>query len=156
MIVARPDQSATWRDNQLVLLALAVPSLGAAILFALAGAWPILPLAGLEMTALAVALYLVNRKLQYRQVITLDGDTVTVDKGFRCPLQSWRFQKRATGLSIVPEAHPWESPAVTLHDRRDSVSLGEFLGRSDTLALIELLRQEIRVGAQDRLTHVRV
>ena len=38
MIVAKPNQSATWRTNLLVLLALAVPSLGIAIGFALLGA----------------------------------------------------------------------------------------------------------------------
>ena len=155
-IVARPDQSATWRSNKLVLLALAIPSLGAALGFALAGAWPILPLAGLELTALGIALYVVNRKLQYRQVITLDGDTVTVEEGFNCPAQCWHFQRRATGLSVVPETHPWESPELTLHDRCDCVHLGEFLGRKDTLKLLELLRAEIGVRECGVQTELRV
>ena len=51
VIVVKPNHSATWRHNLWLLAALAVPSLGAGIAFALLGAWPILPLAGLELTA---------------------------------------------------------------------------------------------------------
>jgi uncharacterized membrane protein len=54
MIVAKPNCSATWRSNQLVLLPLALPSLTIATAFALLGAWPILPFAGLELLALSV------------------------------------------------------------------------------------------------------
>jgi len=146
-IVARPDKSATWRTNLLLLAALAAPCLGAAVLFAFAGAWPILPLAGAEMLALGGALYWVNRKLQYRHVITVSEEMVTIAKGYRSARRSWQFPRAAAGLTIVPERHPWEGPELSLHDRHESVSLGEFLCREDQLALIELLRGEIRVSA---------
>ena len=56
VVVIKPNHSSTWHQNLWLLAALAVPSLGAGIGFALAGAWPILPLAGLELTALGGAL----------------------------------------------------------------------------------------------------
>lgn len=154
LIVAKPDHSCTWRHNVLVLLALALPSLGVAIMFSLAGAWPILPLAGLELTALGIALYVVNRKLQYRHVITLSADTLTLDKGFHAPQRHWHFARGTAGLSIAPEAHPWSGPDLILHDRCEHVSLGEFLSREDTLQLIELLRPEIRVRSNSVRTNV--
>ena len=40
VIVVKPNHSATWRQNLWLLAALAVPSLGAGIAFALLGAWP--------------------------------------------------------------------------------------------------------------------
>ena len=49
VVVVKPNHSATWHQNLWLLAALAIPSLGAGIGFALAGAWPILPLAGLEL-----------------------------------------------------------------------------------------------------------
>ena len=153
-IVARPDRSSSWRANLLLLYALAVPSLGAAIAFALAGAWPILPLAGLELLALGAALYCVNLKMQYRHVITLDKDVVTIDKGFKTPRESYSLQREAAGMTIVPEAHPWESPELAVHDRNRTVTLGEFLGREDQLRLIELLRGELRVRACSRRTQL--
>lgn len=147
MIIVQPNRSSSWRSNQLVLLALAVPSLGAAVGFALLGAWPILPLAGLELTALGSALYYVNWKLQYRHVITLSDDSVSVDKGFLAPVQSWTFPRQHTDLAIVPERHPWEGPELSLHGTGEYVSIGEFLNREDSLKLAALLRQEMRVGS---------
>lgn len=154
MIVARPDCSASWRANMLLLTALAVPSLGAAIVFALAGAWPILPLAGLELLALGAALYCVNHKLQYRHVITVSDDCITIDKGFKAPRQSWSLRRDTTGMTIVSEENPWQGPELAVHDRDCSVSLGEFLGRDDQLQLIELLRGELHVRASSRRTQL--
>lgn len=147
MIVARPNRSASWRANLWVLLALAVPSLLIAVSFAMLGAWPILPFAGLELLALAAALYYVNWKLEYRHVITVSDDSVRVDKGFYRPKQSWKFPRQGTGLAVVPEKHPWDGPELSVHDRHKSVTLGEFLNRDDSLKLLDLLKQEIRVGS---------
>lgn len=144
-IVAQPNCSASWRSNQLVLLALAVPSLGIAIAFALLGAWPILPFTGLELLALSGALYYVNWKLQYRHVITLSDDAVCIEKGHYVPKRSWQFARQGTGLAITPENHPWEGPALSVHDNRESVTIGEFLSREDSLKLADLLRSEFRV-----------
>jgi uncharacterized membrane protein len=147
MIIAKPNCSASWRANKLVLLALAVPSLGIATGFAMLGAWPILPFAGLELLAVGSALYYVNWKLQYRHVITLSEDSVRIDKGFYAPRQSWQFPRQGTGLAIVPEQHPWDGPGLSLQRTGESVSVGEFLNRDDSLKLADLLRREIRVGS---------
>lgn len=150
LIIAQPNRSSTWRANLLLLLALAVPSLAIAISFALLGAWPILPFAGLELLALGTALYYVNWKLQYRHVITVSDDSVRIDKGFYRPRQSWQFPRQCTGLVITPEKHPWDGPELSVHDKHESVSLGEFLNREDILELIALLRKELRVGTHSR------
>ncbi len=144
-IVAHPNRSASWRANQLVLLALSVPSLAIATGFALLGAWPILPFAGLELAALGGALYMVNWKLQYRHVITLTDDEVCIDKGFYVPRQRWRFRREHTGLLVRRERHPWDSPGISLQDRGEAVCVGEFLNRDDGLALLALLRRELQV-----------
>lgn len=145
MIVARPNRSATWHDNLRLMLLLSIPVFVIATGFALLGAWLILPFAGLELLALGAALYHVSRKLQYRHVITVSEDTVNVDKGYDCPLQHWRFARASAGLTITTERHPWDAPALCMHDRHESVTLGEFLNREDSLELLELLRREIRV-----------
>tara|TARA_R110000823_G_scaffold210224_7_gene340501 strand:- start:46 stop:549 length:504 start_codon:yes stop_codon:yes gene_type:complete len=153
-IIARPDKSATWRANKLVLLALAIPSLGAAIGFTLLGAWPILPFAGLELLSLAAALYYVDRKLRRCEVITVGETVVTIAKGSRAPQQVWRLRRDSTRLSIVAERHPWEGPLLRVHDRSESVTLGEFLAREDQLELVALLRRELRVRAESAAAEV--
>lgn len=147
-IIAQPNCSASWRSNKLALLVLAIPSLGFALGFALLGAWPILPFAGLELMVVGSTLYYVNWKLQYRHVITLSDDSVYIDKGFYAPRQSWKLPRQGTGLAIVPEHHPWEGPELALQRTGESIRVGEFLNRDDSLKLAALLRQEIRVGSQ--------
>ena len=150
MIVLKPNHSSTWRNNKLVLLAISVPSLGIAIGFAFLGAWPILPFAGLELAALGSALYYVNWKLQYRHVITLCHERLRIDKGFYAPRQSWEFEREDSSLAVTPESHPWDGPGITLHNRSESVAVGEFLNREDSLELLKLLREEVRVGTHSR------
>ena len=152
MIIARPDQSATWRTNVLLLLALAVPVLAIGVAFAVLGAWLILPFAGLELLALAAALYHVQWKQQYRHVITVSADSVLIAKGHYAPRQRWRFVRHSTGLTITAQQDPWYGPELKVHDRNESVTLGEFLNREDSLKLIELLQQEIRVRSHSART----
>ena len=145
VIVAKPNHSSTWRQNLWLLAALAVPSLGAGIGFALMGAWPILPLAGLELSVLAGALYWVNWKLEYRHVIRLTDELVTVDKGYFVPKRSWRFSRPHSALRVVPEHHHWQGPELSVHDRMSETRVGDFLNREETLQLLSLLRQELRI-----------
>ena len=152
MIIARPDQSATWRTNVLLLLALAVPVLVISVAFAVLGAWLILPFAGLELLALAAALYHVSWKQQCRHVITVSADSVWIAKGNYAPRQRWRFPRHSTGLTITAQQHPWYGPELKVHDRHESVTLGEFLNREDSLKLMELLQQEIRVHSHSART----
>jgi len=147
MIIASPNQSASWDANVLLLLILAIPVLGIAVAFALLGAWLILPFAGLELLALGAALYKVNCRQQYRHVITVSDDAVCIDKGYRTPQEHWQLARDHSGLTVTAQRHPWDGPLLCVHDQHASVTLGEFLNREDSLQLLELLRQEIRVRA---------
>lgn len=156
VIVAKPNHSASWRSNKLVLLALSVPSLGAAIAFTVLGAWPVLPFAGAELAALTAALYYVNWKLEYRHVITLDADKVCIDKGHYAPKRRWCFERDEVALAITPEEHPWEGPRLSVHNRMETVTVGDFLNRDDCLSLLGLLRKELLVRTHSPLGRLRV
>lgn len=145
VIVARPNHSSNWRNNRLALIAIAIPSLGAALAFALLGAWPILPFAGLEIAALGAALYYVNWKLQYRHVITLSEDAVRIDKGYYAPRKSWQLSRAEAALAVAPEEHPWEGPQLSVHGGDVWVRIGDFLNRDDCLSLLALLKRELMV-----------
>ena len=145
MIIARPDQSATWGVNLLLLLALAVPVTDHCRGLRAAGRMAHPALRGPGAAGAGAALYHVNWKQQYRHVITVSEDSVWIDKGHYAPRQRWRFARHSTGLTITTEQHPWDGPELCVHDRNESVTLGEFLNREDSLKLIDLLQQEIRV-----------
>jgi len=155
VIVARPNHSSSWRNNKLVILMIAVPSLGAAIGFTALGAWPVLPFAGLELAALGGALYYVNWKLEYRHVITVSDDSVCIDKGHYLPRRRWRFEREDTALAITPERHPWEGPRLAVHGKQESVAVGDFLNRDDCLSLLALLRRELLVRTHSPTSQLR-
>ena len=146
MIVAEPNRSATWQTNKLVLIVMCCLSGFIATGFAALGAWPVLPFAGLEMLALGSALYYVCWKLRYRHVITFGGDTVRIQKGHYYPRQEWEIDVQDAALSVTPEQHPWEGPAISLFSKGEEISLGEFLNRDDSLALLSHLRGRLRIG----------
>ncbi|KGE05353.1 DUF2244 domain-containing protein [Pseudohaliea rubra] len=155
-IIARPNHSSSWQANQLVLLALAVPSLGVGVILAFYGAWLVLPFAGLELSALGWALYRVNHKLQFRQVITLNDLDVQIDEGRSAPVRSWRLARQGTALAVTPEQHPWEGPRLAVYSSDHRVPVGDFLNRDDVLSLLGLLRAEIRVGTSSPMAQRRL
>ena len=150
MIIARPNQSASWRANLLLLFALSLPVLTIGVIFALLGAWLILPFAGAEMLALGAGLHYANRKQQFQQVITVSEDSVCIDQGRRTPSERWEFSRQNSGLTITNEQHPWDGPALCVHDRNDRVTLGDFLNREDSLELMALLQSEFHVRARSK------
>lgn len=150
-IIAQPNHSSSWRANLWLVVALAVPSLIAATGFALRGAWPILPFAGAELLALGAALYYINWKLQYRHVITLDAENVRIQKGYYAPRDCWSFARANTALAVTPAQHPWEGPQLSIHDRSEHVTVGEFLNREDALQLLEQLRRLLPVRTHSPL-----
>ena len=149
-IIIKPNHSATWSTNLWVLIAILIPSLGAAIGFTAMGAWPILPLAGMELAALAGALYYVNWKLQYRQIITFNNEQIRIDKGFYSPRRAWALPREESRLAVIPEDHAWDGPSMAVHSQEHHVIVGEFLNREESLALLALLRTKLQTGTYSR------
>lgn len=140
-IILSPNRSMTWRGNQLVLLSLIVVSACIGTGFALIGAWVILPFAGLEMSALAAALYYVSWKLSYQEVLTLSQDKLIIEKGVYRPRKTWTLPRNKVSLSIEPETHPWSTPGIKLQHQQQLIELGEFLNQADCKRLLALLRE---------------
>lgn len=145
VIVAEPNRSASWQTNKLVLIFMCCLSGIIATGFALIGAWPILPFAGLEMLALGSALYYVCWKLRYRHVVILEDQRVLIQKGHYHPRQHWNFDRDSTSIQVTTQPHPWDAPKISLCNHGELVSLGEFLNKEDAKTLLQLLRQELRV-----------
>ena len=145
VILINPNHSASWRQNLWLLAALAVPSLGAGVAFALLGAWPILPFASIELVALGGALYWVNWKLEYRHVIRFTDESVVIEKGYFIPKRSWHFLREEAALRISTETHPWQGPKLSVHDQQTETRVGDFLNRDETLELLNLLKQHLSV-----------
>jgi uncharacterized membrane protein len=106
LIILRPNRSADWHQNRMLWMLLFSHSSLIATGFALAGAWMILPFAGLELLLLGAALWYVNWKCNHQQVITLDGASLAIDKGVLRPRRRWRFVTVETSVSVLEDLSP--------------------------------------------------
>lgn len=141
-IIAQPNRSATWRQNKILIAALAVWCLLIATGFALAGAWVILPFAGIELLAVASGLYYVSWKLSHRHVISFEGGNVRIEKGVYFPKQIWNFPRDTFSISVERQRHPWDPLKISLCGPVEQVYVGDFLNKDESKALLTSLREQ--------------
>ncbi len=138
-LLLRPNRSMTWNENRQVILGLSLATLLVPTLWALRGMWLALPVAGLELLAIAGALYFVCVKLGFRQVIRIEQDCVNVAEGYYFPQRDWRLDRSRTALAVQRGKHPWDAIKVTIYDREKRIALGEFLNKEDSETLLQHL-----------------
>jgi uncharacterized membrane protein len=83
-ITVRSNNSLSVANTVKLVCALALVSMAVGLGFALAGAWMVLPFAGLEIIAVAYAFYYITVRAGDYESITIEGDRVVVEKhGYR-------------------------------------------------------------------------
>lgn len=80
-VVIGPNASLTPEQAIWFMASISVVGLSIAVVFALLGFWPVLPIAGLELTALGAALWVSVRRNAYREVVRVSDEHVTVEVG---------------------------------------------------------------------------
>lgn len=154
LLVARPNRSASWRLNKVVIAVFSGWWLLLASTAVSKGLWPILPFAGIEIGGLAVALYYVSWKLQQRHVLRFCGAELTLQKGAYYPRFSWHFPRDAVSLSIEVQPHPWDPLKIFLCSSDQAIPVGNFLNKDDSKKLLALLRaQGLRVRNFSAIGH---
>lgn len=145
-IILRPHPPPSWRFNLWAAGLVAVLCLSFAIGFALAGAWLILPFAGVEIMALFGLLYYVSLKTRVQEVIQFNDTEVRVQRGRRRPGLEWCCQRFWCRLHVLTPAHPWYSSQIRLRCHDNDVELGQFLSDRDKRALVRNLNAFLRRG----------
>ena len=129
-----PNRSMNWRGNIRIWLAAVLLSLVISTGMLLAGAWPVLPFAGLELTALAAAFYYTSRQCQRREVLTFAPELIRLEKGLTQKEREWELPRRHTRV--------WQD---------EEISLAPFLNIDDTKELVAILeRHGLRVEKRRR------
>jgi len=99
-VIVRPNRTLTLRGMTVLFAGLTVVVLTIGVGFTLAGAWPVLPFAGLELALVGAVLYRLFRHADDHDRIMIDRERVTVirQRG-RC---EWRdeFQRYWTKVTL--------------------------------------------------------
>ncbi len=135
----RPDRTLSWGQLRVALLVMTILPLVIAVGFTLAGAWVILPLSGLELLAVWLALWAVAVAGEQREVIRFDRDWVTLEKGRYYPLRRRRFRRQAAHFDVESSDHPWYGPRIFLRQTTCSEEIGAFLSEAGKRDLVKML-----------------
>ncbi len=91
--VIRPNNSLSWRGNQLFLVSMVTVSFSIAGAFAAMGMWLVLPFAGFEMLVLWIVLHLCCARACRQEVVSIAGQEVQVSVGREKPERCCTFER---------------------------------------------------------------
>lgn len=139
LLVLSPNKSMSWQTNKKILLAMFCVNMTIGVAFALVGAWMILPFAGLEIFLVGIGMYYVCWKLNFRETIAIEHESLHLQKGVYYPAQEWRWQKSNTALLKQPGNYRQSAPALFLKHLNETVEIGSFLNKAEKARLREYL-----------------
>jgi uncharacterized membrane protein len=126
-----------WFFGSIVLV-----SFGIASLWALNGAWYVLPFAGIEMMVLGAALVVFERHVGDREAITIDGDRVVVERTRMGRTARHEFSRYWAQVVLTPASGRGHGGlAMRSHGRQ--VEIGEFLTDDQRAAVADELRRRL-------------
>lgn len=138
-IVIAPNCSLSPSDARLLVAGVGGISLAIAMVFAWRGFWPILPFAGAEIALLAWAVRHSMRRGGYREVLTVDEQTVTLERGLAGPESRDQFSRH--WLRPRLEQGRWQECRVLLVSHGNGVEVGACLTSEEKKALFRRLCQ---------------
>ena len=113
-----------------------------ALAFAVVGAWPILPFAGLEVAALYVAFRVVSHAADDYEQVTIDGDRLQVERHTKGCVRRFDANRHWTQV-IVRDSVGGRQVALRSHGKE--IEFGTFLSEPARLDAARKLRDQLRV-----------
>lgn len=142
-IVLKPNNSATWRFNMMVVASLAFIATLISTFFLLQGLWLIAPFSGLEVLALLGCLYLCARANIQTEVIKFSPDKVIIEQGRTFAEKSWEYHRSWAKILVRKHRRAGHPDQVVIRSHGKEVELGSFLNGDDRKTLVKKLRKII-------------
>ncbi len=139
-----PNCSLSVRGALMFFASLCLVSFGVAGILALRGFWPVLPFAGLEMLALALALRVSLQRRFHRQTITLTDADVSVESRDRAYCSQVVFPRHWAQVKLRRPASRLHPSRLTIESHGRQCELGSFLTEAERRGLA--LRLQRLVG----------
>lgn len=133
------DRALGWAENARHLRLHLLFALGLGAGFVYLGFWPIAAYLLLASGLLAAASWCAQRRLAWRECITITREQIRVQRGRRQPQQEQCCARTCARLRILRGATPWHEPTVLLDCAGRRWELGHDLGASERRRLVRLL-----------------
>jgi uncharacterized membrane protein len=135
-----PHSALNWRGMRRLLCVLTAAIAAVAFLFALKGAWLVLPFAGLEALVVCGGIYINARWAVTREVIRLDGPDLVVSRGRRDLAEVARLPRYWTRVALVRDPRGWYPSRLFLEGHGRRVEIGTVLAEAEREGLAATLR----------------
>lgn len=140
--VLQPNRSLSPRGFRLLMLGMALLSLGLGGVFFLMGAWPIVGFLGLDILLLYVAFRLSYRSGRLYETVELTRESLTVERVEPAGrARRWSFQP--AWLRVRMDDPPRHDSHVTLTSHGRSLVVGSFLSPEERLDFAKALRRAL-------------
>lgn len=143
-VVVRPHCALSPRAMMLVVVCIATFSLLIGIGFSVAGAWLVLPFAGLEILAIAYAFHYIHCHSGDFESITIEGDTLSIEK--HDYKHDSRFVFNRYWAQVFLRALPCGDQSLFLRSHGREIEFGRhFMNNNQRLQLAEQLKKRVGV-----------
>lgn len=139
-LVLKPNNSATWQFNVIVISSLALFTFLIAGIFLIQGLWLILPFSGLEIILLYLGLSICVHANTTTEVIIFHDNTVVIEKGHTHPEHSWEYQRSWAKIFVKSPEHRGHPKRIFIRSHGKELELGAFLNKQDKENFISKLK----------------
>ncbi len=137
-VVLRPNNSSSQRTRLLVFGSLGLVTVSVGAGFALIGAWPVAPFAGIEFVALFLAYRWLQRHDDDYELITIEGDSIVVETRDGTDVE--RRQLSRYWAQVVVDDLSGRRKRVFLRAHGREIEFGRLLSDEARLSLAKRLR----------------
>lgn len=106
---------------------------------ALAGYWPVLPFAGMELALLAYVLHLVQRRGNYREILSVGDDKIVVEKGEKAVQERVEFARHWAAVDVAKVPGPAALSRISISGHGKHCVIGECLTEPERQGLARRL-----------------
>lgn len=141
-ITVMPNNSLSVKNTIRLVMGLAIMSMLVGVGFALAGAWMVLPFAGLEIVAIAYAFYIIHlHSADFESITILDDDVIVEKNGYKTSSIA-KFQRYWARVSVRKQSNGKEALFIGSHGKE--VEFGKrFINDEQRVLLASQLKQKL-------------
>ncbi len=142
-IIVMANRSMSWRQNLYLAATLGFVCMGMAIAMAWFGMWMILPFAGAEVVLIVVCLYLTQKRLSRKEVITVDNEAIRLEWGYNHPEVTVNLPRQWSRLAYSFPDSVFEVGHLSVVAHGERYALGNCLNKDEKRALYVELKSAL-------------
>ncbi|MGQ7846812.1 DUF2244 domain-containing protein [Granulosicoccus sp. 3-233] len=142
-IIVMANRSMSWRQNLYLAASLGIVCMGMAIAMAWFGMWMILPFAGAEVVLIVVCLYLTQKRLSRKEVITVDNEAIRLEWGYNHPEVTVNLPRQWSRLAYSFPDSVFEVGHLSVVAHGERYALGSCLNKDEKRALYAELKSAL-------------